>query len=74
LAIDAAKLRAWAQRGWIHARQAPVYGHWILWANQEELRRLRDLKRHSTPGVSAHPTALTQPKKRPTEATKRLER
>jgi DNA-binding transcriptional MerR regulator len=73
LNIAAAKLRAWAQRGWIHARQTPVYGHWILWADREELRRLRDLKRQSAPGVSTHTMALTQPKNRPSESTKRLQ-
>jgi DNA invertase Pin-like site-specific DNA recombinase len=68
--IAPAKLRAWAQRGWIHARQTPVYGHWILWADREELQRLRQLKRRSTPGTFAHASALTQPKKRPGRATK----
>lgn len=65
-----AKLRAWAQRGWIHARQTPVYGHWILWADRDELRRLRQLKPHSTPGTFAHASALTQPKKRSSPAAK----
>jgi Recombinase len=64
LSIAAAKLRAWAQRGWIHARQTPVYRHWILWADRDELRRLRQLKRLSIPGAFAHASTLTQPKKR----------
>ena len=71
LGIAAAKLRAWAQRGWIHARHSPVYGRWILWVDREELHRLRQLKRSSTPGTFAHDPALTQPKKRPGRATKR---
>jgi DNA invertase Pin-like site-specific DNA recombinase len=65
LGIAGAKLRAWAQRGWIHARQTPVYRHWILWADREELHRLRRLKRHSRQGVFNHAVALTQPKKHP---------
>lgn len=65
LGIQAAKLRAWAQRGWIHARHMPPYGNWILWADRKELLRLRALNRHSMPGISAHANALTQPKKRP---------
>jgi DNA invertase Pin-like site-specific DNA recombinase len=71
LGIAAAKLRAWAQRGWMHARQTPVYGHWILWADGAELRRLRQLKRHSKAGVSTHDSVLTQPKRRPSSAAKK---
>jgi DNA invertase Pin-like site-specific DNA recombinase len=71
LGIAGAKLRAWAQRGWLHARQTPVYGHWILWADHDELRRLRQLKRDSAPGVNAHAGALTQPKKRPSRTAKK---
>jgi hypothetical protein len=64
LNIAAAKLRTWAQRGWIHARQTPGYRHWILWADGDELRRLRQLKRRSKLGTFAHAGALIQPKKR----------
>jgi hypothetical protein len=71
LKISGAKLRAWAERGWIHARKTPVYGHWILWADREELRRLRQLRRASRPGTFAHASALTQPKKRPSRATQK---
>jgi hypothetical protein len=74
LNIAAAKLRVWAQRGWIHARQTPAYGHWILWADRQELRRLRALKRHSTPGTFAHDSTLTTPKKRPCDSSKTLEK
>lgn len=70
LRVSNGKLRAWAERGWIHARKTPVYGRWILWADRDELRRLRQLRRASTPGTFAHATALTQPKKRPGCATK----
>lgn len=70
LQISGGKLRAWAERGWIHARKTPVYGRWILWADGDELRRLGQLRRASTPGTFAHARALTQPKKRPSRATK----
>jgi hypothetical protein len=62
LDLAAAKLRAWAERGWIHARRTPPQNDWILWADRQELRRLRRLKRQSKPGVFAHATDL---KKRP---------
>ena len=60
-------LYSWLRRGWVHARQLPVAGgRWILWADAEELDRLRQLHRcprrwHNQPQA----TALTKPKRRP---------
>jgi DNA-binding transcriptional MerR regulator len=65
LGVAGAKLRTWAKRGWIHARRTPHYRDWVLWADRQELRRLRQLKRHSKAGVFAHAVHLTTPKKRP---------
>jgi DNA invertase Pin-like site-specific DNA recombinase len=64
LGIAAGKLRTWAERGWIHARQTSPQRNWVLWADRQELRRLRQLKRQSKPGVFAHDGYLTTPKKR----------
>ena len=71
LRVSKGKLRAWVERGWIHGRKTPVYGRWILWADRDELRRLRQLCRASTPGTFAHARALTQPKKRSSLAMKK---
>jgi DNA invertase Pin-like site-specific DNA recombinase len=60
------KLCDWARRGWVHARQTPVQGYWILWADQEELRRLRQLLANSRRGVNAYSGKLKTPKKRTT--------
>lgn len=39
-------LYSWIRRGWVHARQLPVAGGcWIVWADAEELDRLRRLRR-----------------------------
>jgi hypothetical protein len=38
-------LYSWIRRGWVHARQLPgPQGHWILWADAEELQRLKRLR------------------------------
>jgi hypothetical protein len=38
-------LYSWLRRGWVHARQLPVAaGRWIVWADAEELDRLRKLR------------------------------
>jgi DNA invertase Pin-like site-specific DNA recombinase len=35
------KLKDWVTRGWAQANQRPFGGVWILWADKEELERLR---------------------------------
>jgi DNA invertase Pin-like site-specific DNA recombinase len=38
-------LYSWVRRGWVHARQLPgPQGRWIVWADQDELDRLRRLR------------------------------
>ena len=60
-------LYRWLRRGWVHARQLPVAGgRWIVWADADELDRLRRLRRcprswHNQPQAAE----LTRPKPRP---------
>ena len=44
------KLRDWANRGWVHARKTPVQGRWVLWADDDEVIRLRKLLLTKPPG------------------------
>jgi DNA invertase Pin-like site-specific DNA recombinase len=64
LQVPATKLRDWMVRGWLHCRQTPAQGLWIAWADRDELKRLRKLKKRSRRGVVAHPPELTTPKPR----------
>ena len=59
------KLQEWALRGWVQGRKTPVQGCWILWADKDELRRLRALIEKSQPGKNRHASDLKRPKKRP---------
>ncbi len=59
------KLQEWALRGCVHGRKTPVQGCWILWADKDELRRLRALIEKSQPGKNRHASDLKRPKKRP---------
>jgi DNA invertase Pin-like site-specific DNA recombinase len=59
------KLQDWALRGWVHGRQTPVRGCWILWADQDELRRLGALIAKSRPGKNRHASKLKTPKSKP---------
>ncbi len=58
------KLRSWAKHGWVHSRQTPIQKNWILWADDDEVARLRRLVAESRPGKTCYPAALTTPKTR----------
>jgi DNA invertase Pin-like site-specific DNA recombinase len=66
LNMPAATLHRWRKVHWIHARKLPVRGgHWALWANKEELIRLRRLRQFRRSWeVKSPPIALTTPKAR----------
>jgi hypothetical protein len=61
------KLRYWAGRGWVHGRKTRMQGYYILWADEDEIRRLRELLAQSRRGIKAHSSTLKTPKKRPQE-------
>jgi DNA invertase Pin-like site-specific DNA recombinase len=65
LDIPRCKLRDWLLQGWLHGRQTQPDKFWIVWADQDEVRRLRNLKKHSKRGVTHYPKPLTTPKERP---------
>lgn len=59
------KLRDWTRRGWVHSRYTPIQKYWILWADAEEVQRLKELLSRSRRGICAYATALITPKARP---------
>jgi DNA invertase Pin-like site-specific DNA recombinase len=67
LQIPKPTLYAWVRRGLIHARKLPgVQGPWIVWADAEEVDRLRRL--HNCPRTwwnQPQATDLARPKPRP---------
>ena len=64
LPIDGRKLRKWVECGWVHARHSPAQKQWIVWADADEVVRLRQLRDRSRRGVKHYPTRLTIPKAR----------
>ena len=62
--VSAGKVADWARRGWLHSRKTPAQRLWILWADKQELRRLRKLAALSHRGVVEYPAELTKPKDR----------
>ena len=64
LKVPVGKVRGWLRRGWLHGRQTPAQRLWIVWADRDELRRLRKLAARSVRGVTSQPRELTTPKSR----------
>jgi DNA invertase Pin-like site-specific DNA recombinase len=59
-------LRAWVLRGWVHGCQPGLQRRWILWADQDEMSRLRELLASTSQGKTGYPPSLTTPKPRAT--------
>jgi DNA invertase Pin-like site-specific DNA recombinase len=64
LHVPGVKLRAWLRRGWVQGRQTAVQGLWIVWADEDELERLRQLQACSQRGCKSYPKELITPKAR----------
>jgi DNA invertase Pin-like site-specific DNA recombinase len=66
LGMPSATLHRWRKVGWVHARKLPVPGgHWALWAEGAELKRLSQLRGYSRKRRDEPiPAELTTPKTR----------
>jgi hypothetical protein len=71
LQMNALKLRDWATRGWLHSRRTPIQKYWVLWADRDEVKRLKALLAGSRRGINAYASDLTRPKTRPQTAKRR---
>ena len=65
------KLRDWSVRGWVHCRKTPVQGYRILWADADEVKRLKKLLAISRRGMQGYAGKLTTPKSRPKNPKRR---
>ncbi len=64
LEVIAVKIHYWVKQGWIHHRRTPSGKHLIVWADTDELRRLRQLVGKKTSWFAAKHPELVVPKKR----------
>ena len=62
--VIAVKIHYWVKHGWIHHRRTPSGKHLIVWADQEELQRLRTLADKKSSWFAAKHPELVMPKKR----------
>jgi hypothetical protein len=65
LGVSRQKLGDWVAKGWAHGRRTPAQGLWIVWADADEMNRLRQLKARSKRGTVGYPIELTTPKNKP---------
>jgi hypothetical protein len=57
-------LREWATKGWVRGRQTKIEKLWIIWADQDEVKRIRKLRAAQSRGTLGYPSELTTPKRR----------
>jgi hypothetical protein len=69
LEMPRTKRRDWAVHGWLHARQSPAQGLWIVWADADEIAHLRQLVADSRRGANSYAVAYTTLKPRPDHAS-----
>ena len=58
------KVYYWATHGWIHSRKTSWGKHWIVWADDDELKRLERLKLQRNSHTAQRNPKLTTPKTR----------
>jgi transposase-like protein len=65
LGVIPQKIHYWVRQGWVHSRRTPSGKHSIVWADKEDLRRLRQLAKGKSSWIAARHPALVIPKSRP---------
>ena len=66
VAVIPQKMHHWVMQGWVHSRRTPSGRHIIVWADQDEIRRLKKMAKVKNKGWLrvSHPHLIT-PKPRP---------
>ncbi len=65
LGVIPQKIHYWVKQGWVHSRRAPSGKHLIVWADKDELHRLRQLATGKNSWIAARHPELIIPKSRP---------
>ena len=64
LKVRPGKVHYWATQGWIHSRKTPSGKYWIVWADDDELKRLEKLKVQRNSYTARRNPKLVTPKAR----------
>jgi transposase-like protein len=65
LGVIPQKIHYWVKQGWVHSRRTPSGKHLIVWADKDELHRLRQLATGKNSWVGTRHPELVIPKGRP---------
>ena len=65
LRIIPQKIHYWVKQGWIHSRRTPSGKHLIVWADKDEIRRLKQIAKEKHSWLRARQPELIIPKHRP---------
>ena len=65
LGVIPQKIHYWVKQGWIHSRRTPSGKHLIVWADRDELRRLKRLAKVKQSWLRSRHPDLIIPKRRP---------
>jgi hypothetical protein len=65
LGVMPQKVHYWVKQGWVHSRRTPSGKHLIVWADKDEIRRLRQLARRKSSWIAVRNPELVIPKSRP---------
>jgi DNA invertase Pin-like site-specific DNA recombinase/transposase-like protein len=65
LGVIPQKIHYWVKQQWVHSRRTPSKKHLIVWADKDELRRLRQLSKRKSSWTAARQPELVIPKPRP---------
>jgi hypothetical protein len=71
LKMSCDKLRDWTVREWVHCRKTPLQGYRVLWADADEVHRLKKLLARSRRGMTGYNDDLITPKARPKRPKRR---
>jgi len=64
LEVPPNKVHYWRTQGWVHSRRTPSGRHWIVWADDDELKRLKKLKAQRNSYTAKRNPELVTPKAR----------
>jgi hypothetical protein len=65
LGVIPQKIHYWVKQGWVHSRRTPSGKHLIVWADKDELHRLRQLTNRKNSWIATRHPELVIPKSRP---------
>jgi DNA invertase Pin-like site-specific DNA recombinase len=65
LGVIPQKIHYWVKQGWVHSRRTPSGKHLVVWADQDELQRLRRLATGKNSWIGTRHPELVIPRSRP---------